>query len=200
MKNTMLIIVVGLVIFIVAMAVLLVSLLKKGGTKTNYKFTDAQEKHLEQLHPAAQRPFRKLLEAIQEDLGWEVIITSSYRSFAKQASLYAQNNKNARPGRSYHNYGLALDINLRKDGQQLRKASSKQAWEASGMPALARKRGFKWGGDFVNYHDPVHLDWRGYEDIDTLYNKAIEQFGTAWENIQGNQVRNLTVEPEICSL
>ena len=36
-------------------------------------------------------------------------------------------------------------------------SNAKQEWINSGIVAIAKKHGFKWGGDFKNYHDPVHF-------------------------------------------
>jgi hypothetical protein len=152
------------------------------------KLTEDQEYFLSILHPAAKAKFRKFT-INAERMGWQVIFTSTYRTFAKQAQLKAQNSLNASPGRSYHNYGMAIDLNLRKDGVQIRKADSIALWESTGVPQMGEAMGFTWGGRFANYHDPVHFDMRStFGDTLTLYNKAIAQFGTNWSDIQGNKL------------
>ncbi|MCH2045976.1 MAG: M15 family metallopeptidase [Saprospiraceae bacterium] len=165
---------------------IVLSLKKKVNKIPKYTFSPEQEKFLSILHPSVENRFRELTHKMQQK-GWEVIFTSSYRTFAHQARLYAENNQNAKAGRSRHNYGFAIDINLRKDGVQLRKASSKAKWEATGIPQMARQLGFTWGGDFPNYHDPVHFAIN-QPSIDDLYQKAIAQFGANPEQIKGNQV------------
>lgn len=148
-----------------------------------------QEAYIRELHPAAQARFRALLRAIEAS-GWRVTVTSGYRSFAKQAALYAADSRNARPGRSHHNYGLAIDINAaNKDGRALRKASPKSEWLASGIPQLAKSMGFAWGGDFAGYYDPVHFDLKNDYPMDQVAAAAAAQFGTDPYRVQGNQVQ-----------
>jgi len=38
------------------------------------------------------------------------------------------------------------------------KGHSKSSWESTGAPDVARGMGFRWGGDFKSYHDPVHFE------------------------------------------
>jgi hypothetical protein len=84
--------------------------------------------------------------------------TSGYRTFAEQVVLHNQNSSNAKAGYSSHNFGFAVDLNVRKNGKTiLQKASSNEAWEKSGVVDLARKIGIKWVGNFGSYHDPVHF-------------------------------------------
>lgn len=152
------------------------------------KLTEDQEYFLSILHPKAKAKFRQFTINAKK-MGWDVIFTSTYRTFAKQAQLKAQNSLNASPGRSFHNYGMAIDINIRNaNGVQMKKASSVADWESTGIPQMGKNLGFVWGGDFANYHDPVHFDLRNYYDIDDLENAAISQFGTNWSDIKGNEI------------
>ena len=148
-----------------------------------------QEAFISSLHPSVQSKFRQLIDAIQKQTGYSVKITSGYRSFQKQIGLKAENSSNAAPGLSYHNYGLALDINLARNGRiEINKSSPKEAWINSGVVAIANKLGFRWGGDsFSGYYDPVHFDLGGV-DTKKLYAKALAQFGNNPNNIIGNQV------------
>ena len=107
-----------------------------------------------------QAAFRALFEEIEAQTPYRVLVTSGYRSSEQQARLHKRNPKNAKPGRSKHNHRLAMDINLVKWGKIVRKADSKETWLATGVPQLAKKLGFRWGGDFRSYHDPVHFELR----------------------------------------
>jgi peptidoglycan L-alanyl-D-glutamate endopeptidase CwlK len=109
--------------------------------------------------------FAEFLARAEKELGMDLFITSGYRDMAKQEQLYSQNPSNAPAGRSYHNYGFAIDVN--SNTPHLRKASSKQKWIDSGLVALGKELGMKWGGDFHSYHDPVHFVFKP-KDIDTL--------------------------------
>ena len=103
--------------------------------------------------------FRSLFNEIEEETGCWVLITSGNRTRSEQAALKKQNPKNASPGRSRHERQRAMDVNLICPTMgMLRKADPKVRWEASGAPSIARTRGFRWGGDFRTYHDPVHFE------------------------------------------
>lgn len=93
--------------------------------------------------------------------GYLVIITSGVRTVEEQKALYKQNSKNARPGHSKHEAGIAIDINIvnEKTKVKLTKSSSSADWLATGIPQYAKSIGLKWGGDsFRDYHDPVHFE------------------------------------------
>lgn len=167
---------------------------KKAVKKVVEKVTDVllkpeQEAFLSQLHPSVQKKFRQLINAIEAETGYSVVVTSGYRSFQKQIGLKAENSSNAAPGLSYHNYGLAIDMNLARNGRiEIKKDSTKKAWIDSGVVAIAKKLGFRWGGDsFSGYYDPVHFDLGGV-DTKKLYAKALAQFGNDPNKIIGNQV------------
>lgn len=143
-----------------------------------------QESYVREMHPEVQNKFRAFIKEV-EDSGWTVIPTSGYRDFQKQLSLWRQNSSNARPGKSHHNYGLALDINASKGTQYLRKSSSESAWVNSGIPAIAKKHGISWQYAFGSYKDPIHFYVK--HDTSKLLQRAIAKFGSE-ENIIGNQV------------
>lgn len=146
-----------------------------------------QESYLSDLHPAVRDKFRQFINEVQQKTGYTIIVTSGYRSFQKQAQLYAENNKNAPPGGSPHNYGLALDINAQKGTTWLRKASTENAWLSSGIIDIADRMGLRWGGRFNGYPDRVHFDMMKFYNITQLKNLALQQFGSL-ENAQGNQI------------
>lgn len=81
------------------------------------------------------------------------------------------------------------DINATNGTSYLRKASSKEAWEATGIPNIARDMGIRWGGDFKTYYDPVHFDLGNDYDVKHLKELAFEQFGTNWNDIKGNEIK-----------
>lgn len=123
------------------------------------KLSEHNRAEVMKLHPNARKKFADLILKI-ESKGYRVLITSGYRDFDKQAKLHAENPSNAKAGYSNHNYGYAIDINVYdpKTGKQLlKKATSKSLWESSGIVKIAKDMGFEWGGDFNNYHDPIHF-------------------------------------------
>ena len=118
--------------------------------------------HLATLNPQKSSLFITFLNRVKKELGWSVIITTSYRDFLEQEELKQKNKKNAEPGMSSHNYGFAIDVNFikgnGKDFKQLKKDSIKSEWEDSGIIKIAKECGLRWGGDFLGYYDPIHFD------------------------------------------
>lgn len=95
------------------------------------------------LHPAFQ-PYAKAIVEVAQREGLRPVVTSTYRSIAKQRRLYREWQAGKRtypvayPGRSLHNYGLALDM-VADDLAWLGKV-----WES-------------WGGTWGGPKDPVHF-------------------------------------------
>lgn len=85
-----------------------------------------------------------------------------FRSFPVQARIYAQGRTmpgkivtDAKPGRSYHNFGLAADY-VRLPQATM---SDVEAWEKFG--AIVRSCGLVWGGDFKTLRDLGHVQMPG---------------------------------------
>lgn len=148
----------------------------------------SQETFLKELHPDVRDNFRNFINTIQEETDFAVIITSGYRTFAEQEVLKKQNVKNATPGLSHHNYGMALDINLQSSKKTLRKDSPTQEWEDSGALAIADKFNLRWGGKFKGYEDRVHFDMGNTYNTLDLLKKAKLQFGNDYAFVEGNKV------------
>lgn len=148
-----------------------------------------QEGEISLLHKKAQPIFKKFISRIENETDYNVIITDGYRTFAEQAKQHEIDPRNPEAGQGYHPYGMGIDINASNGTTYLRKSSSKQLWIDSGIPKIAQEMNLRWGGNFSNYYDPIHFDLGNYFNINTLYNLAIAQFGTNWNNIEGNQVK-----------
>lgn len=145
-----------------------------------------QRYHIAQLHPSVRARFIQFIAEV-EKLGYKVVITSSYRSFAEQAVLHAKDAKNAASGSSEHNYGFALDINIQKGLSVWKKGTDKQRWVDTGIPALALRLGLSWGGYYKSYYDPVHFAVR--VDTKKLKQVAIAQQGPDINKIRGNEIK-----------
>ena len=106
--------------------------------------------------------FKNFIEEVEAKTDWNVLIVSAYRSEAEQEILKQVNAKNASAGKSKHNFAKAIDICLYKRkfifSRWLLKSSSKKRWEESGIVEIANKYNLNWGGNFKNYHDPVHFE------------------------------------------
>jgi peptidoglycan LD-endopeptidase CwlK len=110
----------------------------------------------------------KVLEIIKEayDEGIYVLITDGYRSYAEQDALYAQGRTkpgpivtNAKGGQSNHNKGIAVDFCLtNKEGTAAYWTVNKD-WKR--VVAIAKSKGFEWGGDWTSFKDNPHLEYTG---------------------------------------
>lgn len=179
------IVLIGLLVIVVPLVIL--ALFRK--RIFGYILRPEQERYIKGLHKKVQNKFRRFIDRVEAETDYNVIVTDGYRTFAEQQKEYLADNSNPAPGHSTHNFGLSLDINAVADTSYLRKATSKETWEKSGIPQIARDMGFTWGGDFVSYYDPVHIGLDRTYDIDALRAEAIAMFGTDWEKIQGNKIQ-----------
>lgn len=165
----------------------------------DYGLNIMQEKLIQQLHPQVQDKFRQLIFTIEKTTPFKVKVNSTYRSFQLQNNLkndYAVSNPTvpvSPPGRSYHQYGLAVDMSLNNPNNPKDRYShnkTRQDWVDTGVPQIATDLGFVWGGDFTNY-DPVHFDLSNTYALNALYQSCVNQFGSDPNKIVGNQIRNL---------
>lgn len=85
----------------------------------------------------------------------QIVISSTYRTFAEQDALYARGRKvtNAKGGESKHNFGKACDLYFIKDGK-IRPFCPRYFV----MGKYAKKLGLVWGGDFKSIKDWGHLE------------------------------------------
>lgn len=129
------------------------------------------------LHPLAILQFLLFFRAVN-DAGYSIILTTGHRSYEYQKKLYDQNHSNAHPDKgSMHQMGFAIDINIRKGSTQLMKATSKQKWINTGIPAIAAAHGIFWGGNYINYADRVHFEYRP-RPVKELQALALKQYGS----------------------
>lgn len=87
--------------------------------------------------------------------GFDLRVTSGWRSFQEQDRLYAQGRTtagkivtNAKGGESLHNYGCAFDLADRKKGYNI-------DWEKVGK--IGESLGFEWGGRWTGFIDRPHF-------------------------------------------
>jgi D-alanyl-D-alanine carboxypeptidase-like protein len=114
---------------------------------------------VDSLQPAVAALARQLAaEAAKEGIVFKV--TQTLVTAAEQDSLYARGRTapgprvtNARGGNSAHNYGLAFDVVIMKDG--------KPVWETAAydrLGAIGRGLGLTWGGDWKGLRDVAHFE------------------------------------------
>jgi len=140
------------------------------------------EKTLGTLHEKVQPKFRAFMDHAQRLAaaeGLEYRAISGLRTFDEQAAIYAKGRttpgrivSNARPGTSYHNYGLAIDCGVFRSGKYLDSDEPKTA-EAFHKKAgeIAESYGLTWGGTFKGFKDTPHFELSHGLPILTLLDK-----------------------------
>lgn len=106
------------------------------------------------LYPDFAVRCRRLIHDMQEYYGMPMRCTEGVRTWARQQEIFNQGRTTpgpvvtrARPGQSYHNYGLAADFCFRGSDPFLEKHPQGMAiWKSFGR--LAQAHGLVWGGDF----------------------------------------------------
>lgn len=126
-------------------------------------------KRLEGLHPVVLTASDKLIERAFAR-GVPIIITQGLRTIEYQNELYAQGRTkpgpivtNAKGGRSFHNYGVAIDFALLlPDGRSCswdmsRDGNGNKQKDWMEVVDEAKQLGFEWGGDWTHFRDYPHL-------------------------------------------
>lgn len=127
------------------------------------------QKNLNSLYEPTRNQFAGFLREAQilaGQKGLEYRAICGTRTFEEQAQLYAQGRTkpgkivtNARPGSSFHNFGLAIDCGVFEGGKYLDETNPRKAAafhrEAS---KLCAKHGLRWGGNFKSIVDMPHYE------------------------------------------
>lgn len=111
------------------------------------------------------RPFIKAAKEVAGRMGYEYRAISGSRTWAEQDKLYAQGRSaggkivtNARGGYSWHNFGLALDFGVFKDGEYLDDSAPGTAEKVhKAVGAIAKDFGIEWGGLWTSFPDQPHF-------------------------------------------
>jgi len=131
---------------------------------------------IQMLHPKLRDEAMDLYEEIVNALGNKVMcrFTHTLRTFAEQDKLYSIGRSkagrivtNAKGGRSYHNYGLAIDIVLMHDRNNDwvyetisydQKADIDKDGKADWIEVVTifKQYGWEWGGDWA-FKDAPHF-------------------------------------------
>jgi len=117
------------------------------------------DRRINTLHPILREDARAFINEAAKQ-GIKLRVTSALRTFEEQQAIYNQGRttpgrivSNARPGTSYHNYGLAIDVVEIKDGKAL---WENPRWDLIGE--IGKSFGFSWGGDFRSFKDRPHFE------------------------------------------
>lgn len=110
------------------------------------------------LYPGVGSLATKLLEEANK-IGIPIVVTQTLRTVQEQDKLYAQGRTvpgkkvtNARGGYSYHNYGLAFDIVVLKDGTATwdtkADVNDDHIFDYIQIGRLGESIGLEWGGNW----------------------------------------------------
>jgi hypothetical protein len=118
------------------------------------------ERNLATLEPTTAKLAREHLRRLAAE-GYTFKVTSATRTFSEQAALYAKGRTapgpkvtNARPGSSWHNFGLAYDLTLFQGDKN-------PVWEHPAYDLAGRigeELGLRWGGKFKSLVDRPHFE------------------------------------------
>ena len=124
-------------------------------------------RRLEDLHPRVRAMCEAHIASCRA-AGIDILITSTLRTMEEQAALYAQGRStpgrkvtNAKPGQSFHNYGLAYDVVPLRAGKPVWGTIGPDLalWQRVG--ALGKAQGLEWAGDWVRFKEFPHFQWTG---------------------------------------
>jgi peptidoglycan L-alanyl-D-glutamate endopeptidase CwlK len=139
------------------------------------------------LHPKLRDEALVIFNEINEKLtgDWKCRFSSTLRTFKEQEDIYAIGRTKpgsirtkAKPGYSFHNYGLAIDIVLvnQKSASWDIKADFDGDGKADWLEAVAvfKKYGWEWGGDW-KFFDAPHFQkafGKSIKQLFDLYSKG----------------------------
>ena len=129
-----------------------------GQLQARYGQVDSRsESYLWTLQPLAAMRVRQVIVTMRGQADWKIIC--GIRTYAEQDALYKQGPHvtRARGGQSMHNFGLAADFCLFKDGKDIWTPSSGPKSIYTPLAQATRQAGLVWGGDFRTIYDPGHI-------------------------------------------
>lgn len=119
------------------------------------------ERSINKLLPTVREAAKKALAELDK-AGVKYLITCTYRTREEQAALYAQGRTtpgkkvtNAKPGQSFHEYGVALDIYPVVNGKIDFAGSHLAIWKQ--IAAAFKKYGFEWAYEWKTFKEMPHF-------------------------------------------
>jgi peptidoglycan LD-endopeptidase CwlK len=124
-------------------------------------------RRIEDLHPHVQLIACQFIEDCKAQ-GIDLLITSTYRDAESQAVLYAQGRTvpgsivtNAKPGQSFHQYRVAMDVVPLRYSKPVWSSSGPdhKLWESVGR--IGKRLGFEWGEEWKAFAEMPHFQITG---------------------------------------
>ena len=143
---------------------------------------------LSDLDPVVEQMAWRLIAAAPLVLQRELFVVHTLRTYDEQDDLYEQGRTepgkivtNARGGKSWHNFGLALDFAFEQDGSQ------HPTWSTAGgdidhwrlLGSMGEAIGFEWGGRF-DLKDFGHFHYSAGQTMDRV-RAAFERDKKGWK-------------------
>jgi peptidoglycan L-alanyl-D-glutamate endopeptidase CwlK len=140
---------------------------------------ERSSKNVATLHSKVQQVFKNWIAECQimaAAHGYEYKAISGNRTWDEQAKIYAQGRTspgkivtNAKPGYSNHNYGIAVDMGVFKDGKYLDglKPAEAQAFHNKAA-VIAEKYNIEWGGSWKSFKDYPHFEYKTGKTLSQL--------------------------------
>lgn len=140
---------------------------------------ERSSKNVATLHSKVQQVFKNWIAECQimaAAHGYEYKAISGNRTWDEQAKIYAQGRTspgkivtNAKPGYSNHNYGIAVDMGVFKDGKYLDglKPAEAQAFHSKAA-VVAEKYNIEWGGNWKSFKDYPHFEYKTGKTLSQL--------------------------------
>lgn len=152
---------------------------------------DVTKVRVEKLHPAVRQEAANAITQIEQGFppNIKIRVVQSLRTIEEQDALYAQGRTkpgpkvtNARGGKSYHNYGLAIDFalmydengdgkfellswDIAKDGDK----DGKKDWME--VVDAFKSLGWEWGGEWHSLKDYPHLEKKFGYTVSKLFER-----------------------------
>jgi peptidoglycan L-alanyl-D-glutamate endopeptidase CwlK len=118
---------------------------------------------IQDLHPSIQPMVGQTLDNAAAD-GIQLVVTQGLRTMEEQQALYDQGRTapgkivtNAKPGSSWHNFGLAFDVAIVDANGNPSWPEDNALWARVG--AAGKAAGLVWGGDFTQFVDRPHFEY-----------------------------------------
>lgn len=122
------------------------------------------DRNLFHLQPPVYIAAKNALEECEAN-GLDTLVTCTMRTRAEQAQLYAQGRTasgnvvtNAKPGESYHEYGVALDLYPVVHGK-INFDGLAPEWHK--IADIFKKHGFEWGYEWKHFKEMPHFQMTG---------------------------------------
>lgn len=125
---------------------------------------------LKKIHPSLISELTDIYDEILAR-GVNIRITDSLRTMERQSELYAQGRTkpgprvtNAKPGQSYHNFGMAIDFALLLPGNKRVSwdlnldLNNNQQKDWDEVVAVFKHFGWDWGGNWTSFKDYPHFE------------------------------------------